>query len=110
VDHCRGAAERPAAGRDRGRRRRSRAGGTSNEIGAFESGLAAGLLGVVPSVLLGGSVTLLVVALVALRLPEVRRLNLDEVTELDSPDSPGDGLGPAQKQDAPPGYPSRQTA
>lgn len=32
---------------------------TSNEIGAFESGAAARLLGVVPSVLFGGAVTLL---------------------------------------------------
>ena len=35
---------------------------SSNEIGAFESGLAARLFGTVPSVLLGGSVTLLVLA------------------------------------------------
>jgi MFS family permease len=37
---------------------------SSNEIGAFESGLAARLLGVVPSVALGGVVTLIVVAYV----------------------------------------------
>ncbi|GAB3910222.1 nickel resistance MFS transporter NreB [Larkinella knui] len=37
---------------------------SSNEIGAFESGVAARLLGVVPSVALGGVVTLLVVAYV----------------------------------------------
>ncbi|MFN8357339.1 MAG: MFS transporter [Spirosomataceae bacterium] len=35
---------------------------SSNEIGAFESGLAASLLGTVPSVLAGGVVTMLVVA------------------------------------------------
>ena len=35
---------------------------SSNEIGAFESGLAARLFGTVPSVLLGGSVTLIVLA------------------------------------------------
>ncbi|GAB3509105.1 nickel resistance MFS transporter NreB [Spirosoma knui] len=35
---------------------------SSNEIGAFESGLAARLLGTVPSVLLGGVVTMVVVA------------------------------------------------
>jgi hypothetical protein len=34
---------------------------TSNELGAFESGLAAKLLGVVPSVLFGGVMTLLTV-------------------------------------------------
>jgi MFS family permease len=37
---------------------------SSNEIGAFESGVAARLLGVVPSVALGGVVTLFVVAYV----------------------------------------------
>ncbi len=35
---------------------------TSNEIGAFESGLAARLMGTVPSVIFGGAVTVLVVA------------------------------------------------
>ena len=35
--------------------------GASNELGAFESGVAAKLLGVVPSVVAGGVVTLLVV-------------------------------------------------
>ena len=40
---------------------------SSNEIGAFESGLAARLFGTVPSVLLGGVVTLLVVTYVYAR-------------------------------------------
>ncbi len=35
---------------------------SSNELGAFESGLAARLMGAVPSVIFGGGVTLLVVA------------------------------------------------
>ncbi len=48
--------------------------GSSNEIGAFESGVAARLLGVVPSVLFGGCMTLLVVVLVAWRAPQLRRL------------------------------------
>jgi hypothetical protein len=48
--------------------------GSSNEIGAFESGVAAKLLGTVPSVLFGGAMTLLVVGLTAWRLPELRRL------------------------------------
>lgn len=48
--------------------------GSSNEIGAFESGLAARLLGLVPSVVFGGAMTLLVVALVAWRWPALRRL------------------------------------
>jgi MFS family permease len=49
--------------------------GSSNEIGAFESGVAARLLGTVPSVVFGGSVTLAVVSLVAWRAPELRRLS-----------------------------------
>jgi len=48
--------------------------GSSNELGAFESGLAARLLGVVPSVVFGGLMTLLTVALVAWRVPVLRRL------------------------------------
>ncbi len=48
--------------------------GSSNEIGAFESGLAARLIGAVPAVLLGGFVPMLVVAIIAWRVPELRRL------------------------------------
>ncbi len=48
--------------------------GSSNEIGAFESGLAARLMGVVPSVVFGGCMTLVVVAVVAYGVPELRRL------------------------------------
>ena len=48
--------------------------GSSNEIGAFESGVAARLLGVVPSVLFGGCMTLLVVAVTAWRAPILRKL------------------------------------
>ncbi len=48
--------------------------GSSNELGAFESGVAARLLGVVPSVVFGGCMTLLTVGLVAWRAPALRRL------------------------------------
>ena len=48
--------------------------GTSNEIGAFESGVAARLLGTVPSVIFGGVMTLLVVAITLWRAPSLRRL------------------------------------
>jgi MFS family permease len=48
--------------------------GSSNEIGAFESGLAAKLMGTVPSVIFGGAMTLITVALVALKSPRLRRL------------------------------------
>jgi MFS family permease len=48
--------------------------GISNELGAFESGLAAALLGAVGAVAAGGVGTIVVVGLVALIWPEVRRL------------------------------------
>ena len=48
--------------------------GSSNELGAFESGLAARLLGTVPSVVFGGAMTLVTVAIVAWRAPALRRL------------------------------------
>ena len=49
--------------------------GSSNELGAFESGVAARLLGTVPSVVFGGAMTLATVALVAWRAPTLRRLD-----------------------------------
>jgi MFS family permease len=48
--------------------------GSSNEIGAFESGVAARLLGTVPSVVFGGAMTLIVVAVVAFASPRLRRM------------------------------------
>jgi MFS family permease len=48
--------------------------GTSNQLGAFESGVAAALLGTVPAVLLGGLGTIAVAALWMLLFPELRRL------------------------------------
>lgn len=49
---------------------------SSNELGAFESGLAARLMGVVPSVLFGGGVTLLTVAWVWRRSKELFAVRL----------------------------------
>ena len=48
--------------------------GSSNEIGAFESGAAARLIGTVPAVVLGGMATLVVVAITAVKVPSLRRL------------------------------------
>jgi MFS family permease len=47
--------------------------GTSNELGAFESGLVAGFFGPVVSVVAGGIGTLLVVTAIAWLSPEIRR-------------------------------------
>jgi len=52
--------------------------GSSNEIGSFESGVAARLLGAVNSVILGGLVTLGVVGVTAWRIPALRKL--DEIS------------------------------
>jgi MFS family permease len=53
--------------------------GSSNEIGSFESGLAARLLGLVPSVIFGGTMTLLIAAGTGRFSPKLRKLNLHEV-------------------------------
>ncbi|HZD86054.1 MAG TPA: MFS transporter [Gemmatimonadaceae bacterium] len=49
--------------------------GSSNEIGSFESGVAAKLLGTVRSVIFGGLITLGVVGVTAWRIPALRRLD-----------------------------------
>jgi len=51
---------------------------SSNELGAVESGVAARLIGTVPSVYFGGAVTLLVVAVVAIRNRALRRMSLGD--------------------------------
>jgi MFS family permease len=48
--------------------------GSSNEIGMFESGVAARFLGVVPSVVFGGCMTLLTVGITAWKAPSLRKL------------------------------------
>jgi MFS family permease len=52
--------------------------GSSNEIGAFESGVAARLLGTIPSVIFGGSMTLLIVAYTAARSKALRMFEYDK--------------------------------
>lgn len=53
--------------------------GSSNEIGAVESGVAARFLGLIPSVVIGGAITLVVVAVTATKAPSLRRLSLNDV-------------------------------
>jgi len=48
--------------------------GSSNELGEFESGVTARLLGTVPAVVLGGFASLAVVGIVALSVPRLRRM------------------------------------
>lgn len=52
--------------------------GSSNEIGAFESGMAARFFGTVPSVVLGGFLTLLVVVVTGIKAPSLRKLDLEK--------------------------------
>ncbi len=52
--------------------------GSSNEIGEFESGVTAKAFGVVPSVIVGGCMTLLVVAYTAVKAPLLRNLDLSK--------------------------------
>ncbi|HEY0510258.1 MAG TPA: MFS transporter [Thermoanaerobaculia bacterium] len=49
--------------------------GSSNEIGSFESGVAARLMGAVPSVIFGGLMTLGVVGVTAWKIPALRKLD-----------------------------------
>ncbi len=53
--------------------------GSSNELGAFESGTAASAMGLVPSVVFGGVMTLIVVAVAAISAPKLRNMSLAEV-------------------------------
>lgn len=55
--------------------------GSSNELGEFESGLAAKWLGAVPAVLVGGVICLLTVATVAFISPTLRRLDLGKLED-----------------------------
>ena len=52
----------------------------SNELGAFESGLVASWIGAVPCVLLGGTITLGIVALTATFAPHLRALRFNPRT------------------------------
>lgn len=53
--------------------------GSSNEIGAFESGMVAKLMGTVPSVIFGGCMTLLVVSITNWKAKTLRVFSLKEI-------------------------------
>jgi len=52
--------------------------GSSNELGAFESGAAASLMGLVSSVVFGGVMTLVVVGVAAVVAPKLRGMSLKD--------------------------------
>jgi MFS family permease len=58
--------------------------GASNELGAFESGGVAALIGTQASVVLGGAATLVVIALWSLLFPELRRFEVIESPQADT--------------------------
>jgi hypothetical protein len=49
--------------------------GASNELGAFESGVAAAAIGTVPAIVVGGALTLGIVAVWPVLFPALRRVN-----------------------------------
>jgi len=53
--------------------------GSSNEIGAFESGTAAKFLGTVPSVIFGGTMTLVIVTITFLKTKKLMPLSLNQI-------------------------------
>jgi MFS family permease len=68
--------------------------GASNELGAFESGVAARLFGTVPSVIGGGILTLAVVGATALLVPTLRTFDLDHAAPDESAFERPTGPGP----------------
>lgn len=53
--------------------------GSSNEIGAFESGVAARAMGLRPSVVFGGIITILIVGITSRIAPKLRKLNIKQL-------------------------------
>ena len=53
--------------------------GSSNEIGAFESGAAAKLMGTIPSVVFGGTMTLIIVMVTYFKTKKLVHLSLNQI-------------------------------
>ena len=56
---------------------------SSNELGGFESGVTAKIMGLVPSVVFGGCMTLLVVLITMCKAPRLRTLHMDNLYKSD---------------------------
>ena len=52
--------------------------GSSNELGAFESGLTSRIMGVVPAVVFGGIMTIMTVLAMGIKSPQFRNLNIEK--------------------------------
>ena len=60
--------------------------GGSNELGAFESGVAAALIGAVPAVAIGGVLAIVAAGFWAWRFPQLRRIDrFEDAVALSSP-------------------------
>ncbi|MDY8135837.1 MFS transporter [Aquimarina sp. 2201CG5-10] len=64
--------------------------GSSNELGAFESGITARYMGTVTAVVFGGSMTLLTVVLTGIFSPDFRKLDLTKDVENQNEESESD--------------------
>jgi hypothetical protein len=53
--------------------------GSSNELGSFESGLAARIMGLVPSVIFGGAMTVSIVLATAGFAPKLRKMEIKSI-------------------------------
>src|SRR5436190_2540200 len=80
--------------------------GSSNELGAFESGVAARLLGAVPSVVVGGAITVVVALVTNWVFPALARLDSfgEYAAAAEAPAAPAPGAGPISRD--PPSGPS----
>lgn len=62
--------------------------GSSNEIGDFESGIAAKLLGTIPAVLFGGSMTLLIVTITYFKTKSLLPLGVTDIHTVEVAEKP----------------------
>jgi MFS family permease len=53
--------------------------GSSNELGALESGIAASVMGLVPSIVFGGAATIFIVLITYRLAPRLRKLNIQDI-------------------------------
>jgi MFS family permease len=53
--------------------------GSSNELGALESGIAASVMGLVPSIVFGGAATIFIVLITYRLAPHLRKLNIQDI-------------------------------
>jgi len=54
--------------------------GSSNELGALESGIAASMMGLVPSIVFGGAATILIVFITYRLAPHLNKLHLKDIS------------------------------